>query len=115
MFPARNRSLQANPVPTIDLHGLLTSEAVIKTEKAFKAVLEEGGKSLRVIVGKGLHSKQRKAKLKPAVEKAMIGYVMLFFYNLRDLTTFCSHGITCTEDKQNTGVLIISTPATWKI
>ncbi|KAK0195336.1 hypothetical protein F5146DRAFT_922777, partial [Armillaria mellea] len=66
-----------NPIPTIDLHGLLTSEAVIKTEKAFKAVLEEGGKSLRVIVGKGLHSKQRKAKLKPAVEKAMIGYAML--------------------------------------
>ncbi|KAK0225842.1 hypothetical protein IW262DRAFT_714734 [Armillaria fumosa] len=97
-YHSRNRSLQANPIPTIDLHGLLTSEAVIKTEKAFKAVLEEGGKSLRVIVGKGLHSKQRKAKLKPAVEKAMIG-----------------HGITCTEDKQNTGVLIISTPATWKI
>ncbi|KAK0455058.1 hypothetical protein EV421DRAFT_1896946 [Armillaria borealis] len=97
-YHSRNRSLQANPIPTIDLHGLLTSEAVIKTEKAFKAVLEEGGKSLRVIVGKGLHSKQRKAKLKPAVEKAMI-----------------SHGITCTEDKHNTGVLIISTPATWKI
>ncbi|PBK91405.1 hypothetical protein ARMGADRAFT_200422 [Armillaria gallica] len=97
-YHSRNRSLQANPIPTIDLHGLLTAEAVIKTEKAFKAVLEEGGKSLRVIVGKGLHSKQRKAKLKPAVEKAMI-----------------SHGITCTEDKHNTGILIISTPATWKI
>lgn len=97
-YHSRNRSLQAHPIPTIDLHGLLTSEAVIKTEKAFKAVLGEGGKSLRVIVGKGLHSKQRKAKLKPAVEKAMI-----------------NHGITCTEDKHNTGVLIISTPATWKI
>ncbi|KAK0461338.1 uncharacterized protein EV420DRAFT_1640820 [Desarmillaria tabescens] len=97
-YHARNRSLQPNPIRTIDLHGLLTSEAVIKTEKAFKAVLEEGGNSLRVIVGKGLHSKQRKAKLKPAVEKAMIG-----------------HGITCAEDKKNAGVLIISTPATWRI
>lgn len=93
MFPARNRSLQANPIPTIDLHGLLTSEAVIKTEKAFKAVLEEGGKSLRVIVGKGLHSKQRKAKLKPAVEKAMIGCAMLLMYNLRDLTPSAAMGL----------------------
>ena len=31
MFPARNRSLQANPIPTIDLHGLLTAEAVTVT------------------------------------------------------------------------------------
>lgn len=97
-YHSRNRSLQSNTIPTIDLHGLLTTEAVIKTEKAFKTVLEEGGNSLRVIVGKGLHSKQRKVKLKPAVEKAMMG-----------------HGITCAEDKKNTGVLIISTPATWKI
>ncbi|KAF9051064.1 hypothetical protein BDZ89DRAFT_1032630 [Hymenopellis radicata] len=59
-----------NGVTSIDVHGLLVPEAVTQTEKAFKQVLVEGRDSLRVIVGKGLHSRDGKAKLKPAIEQA---------------------------------------------
>ncbi len=70
-YLARNHSepTKLNGVTSIDVHGLLVPEAVTQTEKAFKQVLVEGRDSLRVIVGKGLHSRDGKAKLKPAIEQ----------------------------------------------
>lgn len=42
---------------TIDVHGLRPMEALQKTEQALRDLLRNGKSSLRVIVGRGLHSK----------------------------------------------------------
>ncbi|KAF9263411.1 hypothetical protein L218DRAFT_959435 [Marasmius fiardii PR-910] len=55
----------------IDVHGLLADEAVDATEAAFRRTLKDGKQSLRVIVGRGNHSKDGTPKLKPAVTTAM--------------------------------------------
>ncbi|KIY74339.1 hypothetical protein CYLTODRAFT_336212, partial [Cylindrobasidium torrendii FP15055 ss-10] len=73
-------------VEIVDVHGLLVAEAVKQTEKAFRQVLLENRKSLKVIVGKGLHSKDGVAKLKPAIQAAM-----------------AKHGISCSVDPKNAG------------
>ncbi|KAG7098854.1 hypothetical protein E1B28_000757 [Marasmius oreades] len=55
----------------IDVHGLFVEEAVDATEAAFRKALKDGKESLRVIVGRGNHSKEGTPKLKPAVTAAM--------------------------------------------
>ncbi|KAJ8077168.1 hypothetical protein PM082_001596 [Marasmius tenuissimus] len=75
----------------IDVHGLLVEEAVDATEAAFRKILKDGKDSLRVIVGKGNHSKDATPKLKPAVTAAMK-----------------NHGFQCNPDPRNAGVLLLS-------
>jgi len=71
IFAANNA---ASPPGTIDLHGLYVQESIDRTESALQAAQQSGEPSLRVIVGKGLHSKGHVAKIKPAIEQLMTKY-----------------------------------------
>jgi len=52
----------------VDLHGLYVAEAIKKTELAITNAQNLGKDHLNLIVGKGLHSQDHTAKLKPALE-----------------------------------------------
>ncbi|EFI28101.1 hypothetical protein CC1G_14128 [Coprinopsis cinerea okayama7 len=78
---------------TIDVHGLRPSEALEKTEKALLELLKSGHSTLRVIVGKGLHSVNGQPVLKGAITAAMQ-----------------RQKIPCEVDPKNTGVLIVELP-----
>ncbi|CCO29440.1 Smr domain-containing protein C11H11,03c [Rhizoctonia solani AG-1 IB] len=56
----------------LDLHGLYVKEAIERTEAAVEAAQTRGDQQIRIIVGKGLHSQGRVAKLKPAIEELMV-------------------------------------------
>lgn len=75
----------------IDLHGLYVKEAQWVLKKRIVAGIQRHESKLEVIVGKGLHSQNGVAKLKPAVEE------------LCDEAGFKSH-----IDPKNTGVLVIN-------
>jgi hypothetical protein len=60
---------------TIDVHRLRVNEAIRVTEKAFRDVLVNGQNSLRVIVGKGNHSRGGFPVLKGALIREMEKYV----------------------------------------
>jgi DNA-nicking Smr family endonuclease len=60
-----------SPPGTIDLHGLYVKEAIERTESAIAQRQRSGQDELRVIVGKGIHSQNHQAKIKPAVEELM--------------------------------------------
>lgn len=47
-----------------DLHGLYTAEAIERTERAVRDAQQQGKPELRVIVGKGIHSKDHVAHIK---------------------------------------------------
>ncbi|KAJ3879863.1 hypothetical protein F5051DRAFT_325081, partial [Lentinula edodes] len=79
---------------SIDVHGLLVPEAIDKTEEAFRGVLRTGNRFLRVIVGKGNHSKNGMPKLRPAIIHA-----------------FTQHGFKCTVDVNNSGIVILEAPS----
>lgn len=68
---------QKQPRGTIDLHGLYVKEAIEQTEKAIADGQRSGLDELRVITGKGIHSKNHQAKIKPAVEGLMRKCVLL--------------------------------------
>lgn len=68
IFHANNEDSGPNEV---DLHGLYTEEAIHKTEEAIRKHQQRGTPELRVIVGKGIHSKDHAAHIKPAIEKLM--------------------------------------------
>ncbi|EJU04270.1 DUF1771-domain-containing protein [Dacryopinax primogenitus] len=87
IFAANNSS---SPPGTIDLHGLYVQEAIERTELALQAAQSRGGSNLRVIVGKGLHSKNHVAKIKPAIEQLMAKY-----------------SFAAELDSQNEGVLVV--------
>ncbi|KAI0461091.1 hypothetical protein LJB42_001422 [Komagataella kurtzmanii] len=53
----------------IDLHGLYVREAEYIVKQRISAAVQRGEKRLSIIVGKGNHSTDGVAKLKPAVEK----------------------------------------------
>jgi DNA-nicking Smr family endonuclease len=57
---------------TIDVHHLLVEEAVQETFLALEQVLRADEVKLDIIVGKGLHSKDSIAKLKPGVQTALL-------------------------------------------
>ena len=65
--------------PTVDVHGLKKHEAIECVEKKLRELQLAGMKRLRVIVGKGLHSKMGIAVLKPTVLNAMQKYVYTLF------------------------------------
>lgn len=90
-FRARNL---ANRDGTIDVHGLFIVEAVKKVETALEAAILNGRKELRVIVGRGLHSQDRRPKLRPAIMGEMQ-----------------KHSIPCRIQADNPGVLILTVPS----
>lgn len=55
----------------MDLHGLFVKEAVEKTDRAVMEAKRSGGRELRLIVGKGIHSQGKVAKIGPAIEELM--------------------------------------------
>lgn len=71
IFRANNED---SPQGTVDLHGLYTSEALERTEQAVRSAQSQGWAELRIIVGKGLHSKDHRQHIAPAVEKLMNDY-----------------------------------------
>ena len=74
----------------IDLHGLYVKEALFILQKRIKFAIDHNESQLNVIVGKGLHSQNGIAKLKPSIEE------------------FCTkHGIRNHLEKKNSGVLVL--------
>lgn len=71
IFMANNED---SPPGTIDLHGLYTSEALERTEQYVRQFQSQGKPEMRIIVGKGLHSKDHRQHIAPAVEKMMQDY-----------------------------------------
>ncbi|KAH9994938.1 hypothetical protein BJV74DRAFT_830603 [Russula compacta] len=55
----------------VDLHGLYVKEAVAYTDNAIAGAQARGDKEIRLIVGKGTHSLNHEAKVKPAIEELM--------------------------------------------
>ncbi|KAF7782521.1 hypothetical protein Agabi119p4_1897 [Agaricus bisporus var. burnettii] len=74
----------------IDLHGLYVNEAITRTDLALGQARARGETELHLIVGKGLHSKNGVAKLKPAIEDLMR-----------------KHQLSAQLDPNNAGVLIV--------
>jgi len=86
-FKEKNKGLAEG---TVDLHGLSVPEALEYAEQELQSVTLRGGRVVRFIVGKGLHSEAGKAKIRPALEK------------------LCDeHGYAHTLDPRNAGVLIV--------
>ncbi|KAI0745430.1 hypothetical protein C8Q76DRAFT_703630 [Earliella scabrosa] len=75
----------------VDLHGLYVKEAIRYTEKSIEEARGRGDREIRLIVGKGLHSTNKVAKLKPAIEELIQ-----------------KHGLVAELDEQNAGVLIVN-------
>ncbi|PCH43885.1 Smr-domain-containing protein [Wolfiporia cocos MD-104 SS10] len=87
IFAENNRDLAPGEV---DLHGLHVKEAITFTDREIKKARRRGDAKLRLIVGKGLHSPQGMAKLKPAIEEMMQ-----------------ENGLLAELDENNAGVLIV--------
>ncbi|KAI6033186.1 hypothetical protein F5J12DRAFT_735560 [Pisolithus orientalis] len=66
----RENNLDREP-GEVDLHGLYVKEAVMYAENAIEEAQLRGDLEVRLIVGKGLHSDGRVAKIKPALEEFM--------------------------------------------
>ncbi|KAI5475122.1 S-adenosyl-L-methionine-dependent methyltransferase [Pseudohyphozyma bogoriensis] len=79
------------PEGTIDLHGLYVQESIEYTEKAIESARSHSVPTLRVIVGKGNHSANHVAKIKPAIESLMQ-----------------RQNLSAHLDPKNSGVLVIS-------
>ncbi|CAR30209.1 Smr domain-containing protein [Lachancea thermotolerans CBS 6340] len=98
VFTQNNADSSSNE---IDLHGLYTKEAVWILQKRIAAAVSARESVLKVIVGKGLHSANGIAKIKPAVEDLC---------QQANLPNYV--------DSKNAGVLVIelqnaSVPASW--
>ncbi|XP_006460652.1 hypothetical protein AGABI2DRAFT_192280 [Agaricus bisporus var. bisporus H97] len=65
IFAENNKDLTLRK---IDLHGLRVKEAIQHTDRALKQARERGNSEMRIIVGKGLHSKDGNPKIKPAIQ-----------------------------------------------
>ncbi|KZV74400.1 DUF1771-domain-containing protein [Peniophora sp. CONT] len=74
----------------IDLHGLFVKEAIEFSDKGIQDAQRRGDPELRLIVGKGNHSLDGQAKIKPAIEELMRKYKLV-----------------AALDPDNTGVLIV--------
>ncbi|KAI0339844.1 hypothetical protein BDW22DRAFT_1360862 [Trametopsis cervina] len=84
-----------NPAPQeIDVHRLNTDEALVQVKKAIRDARGFGATQLRIIVGKGKHSKDNVPVLKPAV-----------------ISELQKLHIATEEDKKNAGVLVVKLPA----
>ncbi|PPR07409.1 hypothetical protein CVT26_013725 [Gymnopilus dilepis] len=74
----------------VDLHGLYVKEAISRADEAIQIAKRSGQKEIRFIVGKGLHSHDGVAKIKPAIEDLMQ-----------------KHRLLAELDPHNSGVLIV--------
>jgi len=74
----------------VDLHGLYVKESIAYTDQSIAEARARGDKEIRLIVGKGIHSPNHAAKLKPAIEELMQ-----------------KHNLSAEIDPQNSGVLIV--------
>jgi len=74
----------------VDLHGLYVKEAISFTDRAIQQARRAGDSQIRLIVGKGLHSPQQVAKIKPAMEELIQ-----------------KHHLLAEVDPNNSGVLIV--------
>ncbi|KAG6813284.1 hypothetical protein H0H92_012439 [Tricholoma furcatifolium] len=91
-FEARNALRKRYP-NTIDVHGLRVAEAVLQTEQAVRDALAAHAPSVRVIVGKGLHSAAGVPVIKNTIMRTMQGY-----------------NVPCKVDPANAGALILTLP-----
>ncbi|WFD34485.1 Putative ATP-dependent helicase IRC3 [Malassezia cuniculi] len=80
-----------SPPGTIDLHGLYVKEAIAKAEQVLQQARAQNYPQLRIIVGKGIHSKDHVSHIKPAVERLVRDY-----------------NVSAHVDPKNTGVLIVN-------
>ncbi|KAK0184079.1 hypothetical protein F5146DRAFT_1228904 [Armillaria mellea] len=74
----------------IDLHGLYVKEAIAYTETALEEASLRGDSELRVIVGRGSHSEDGVARVRPAIEELMR-----------------QHRLITELDPSNSGVLVV--------
>lgn len=72
IFAANNAD---SPPDTVDLHGLYVKEALVKAEEAVQKAQALQCPQLKLIVGKGLHSRDHVTHIKPAVERLVKQYV----------------------------------------
>ncbi|KAM5540285.1 hypothetical protein V8D89_006104 [Ganoderma adspersum] len=120
---AARRFYQAHnlkPEPqTIDVHRLKVTEAQEKVEQALYDAVVTGVPELRIITGRGNHSKGGIPRLKLAIIGAMEECVDSSFYDLLSWLThdsdFCSYHIDVYTDPNNSGVLIIHPPSNPKL
>ncbi|KAK0196118.1 hypothetical protein F5146DRAFT_1176254 [Armillaria mellea] len=70
-------SIQHREPGEINLHGLYVKEAITYTDAAIKEAKLQGASEIRIIVGKGLHSRSRKAILRPAFKDLMDEYQLV--------------------------------------
>jgi len=85
----RENNLDSQP-GEVDLHGLYVKEAIACTDECISEARARGDKEVRLIVGKGIHSPNHAAKLKPAIEELIL-----------------KHNLTAALDPDNAGVLIV--------
>ncbi|KAH9176606.1 hypothetical protein EDB89DRAFT_1938924 [Lactarius sanguifluus] len=74
----------------VDLHGLYVKEAIAYTDQSISEAQARGDKEVRLIVGKGIHSANHAAKLKPAIEELIL-----------------KHHLAAALDPDNSGVLVV--------
>ncbi|TFK94557.1 DUF1771-domain-containing protein [Polyporus arcularius HHB13444] len=75
----------------VDLHGLYVKEAIRYADQSIQEARARGDSKIHFIVGKGLHSTNHVAKLKPAIEELIQ-----------------KHGLVAELDEHNAGVLIVN-------
>lgn len=63
-----------SPPGTIDVHGLYVKEALAKVDEVIAQAQAQNFPQLRIIVGKGIHSKDHVSHIRPAVEDLLRKY-----------------------------------------
>lgn len=71
IFAANNAD---SPPDTLDLHGLYVKEALSKVEEAVQQAQQQNYPQLKLIVGKGIHSRDHVSHVKPAVQRLLSHY-----------------------------------------
>ncbi|KAH9961301.1 hypothetical protein BC827DRAFT_339986 [Russula dissimulans] len=66
IFEEKNR---LHPEGTVDLHGLYVEEAVEYAKQELQSAARRSNRVVHFIVGKGLHAKDGKVKIRPALEQ----------------------------------------------
>ncbi|WFD43979.1 hypothetical protein MPSI1_002644 [Malassezia psittaci] len=79
-----------SPPGTIDVHGLYVKEALAKVDQVIAQAQAQRFPHLRIIVGKGIHSRDHVSKIRPAVEDLLRKY-----------------NVAARIDPKNHGVLIV--------
>jgi len=68
------------PITELDLHGLFVTEALETLKKRIKEIRDTDIQSLDVIVGRGNHSDDGKARIKPAVTKYLKSQKLQYYW-----------------------------------